>query len=320
MASYEREVDTAVNGLAQYALEPNNSGLRKEVVDYLREEVGDNVDQYRQISSEMQRLGILGELALTEFGSIDGLGKGNSKDGKISVTEANLASQSSDPMMRLAGDFYSKYRQEVLNSDSGNWWEATTNLLSNAWVVGGLFKDSIEEGEVKAYNESQHDNPDGLLSDINGFGDSDNEWNNRDDDDDDSGDGDDDDDDDEDSGDSDDDHEEGDASVNDDKFKDMDVEELTEYLSNDRKDPADRLRAAWELAREHGKKVVTLENGDDELTLEISTDSNGNISLWSDGVKGPVMKGTVRDGEVVRQDSSYFGSDWLNKHGRELFD
>ena len=316
MASYEREVDTAVNGLAQYALEPDNSNLRKEVVDYLREEVGDNVDQYKEISSEMQRLGLLGELALTEFGSIDGLGNGNTADGKISEAEANLASRSSDPMMRMAGDFYSKYRQEVLNSDSGNWGEAITNWFSGAWVVGGLFTDSIEKGEVQEYNRQRHSDPDGMLSDVNGFGDADNEWNSRDDDDDDdSGDGDDDED-----RDSDDEHEEGEATVNDDRFKDMDVEELTDYLSNDRKDPADRLRAAWELAREHGKKVVTLESGGDELTVEISTDEHGNISLWSDGVKGPVMKGTVREGEVLRQDSSYFGSDWLKKHGRELFD
>jgi len=312
---YDSEVETALSGLSKLAEEPHNVKLREEVNDYLRENIGDDVDRFKQLSTELQNLGILGDIALAEFDRVDDLGrKDGTQNDKIETSEARAASMSSDPLIRLAGNFYSTYREEAMASDNATdipqWFSGITQHIP--WVKDWT-KDNLERDELKHYLRQENEKRDGgLLSDSVGFGDPDNSWEDREDTEDD----------DDDSGDSDDDeNSDRDAIVDDDRFEDMKDSRLEKFLSDDDHRPADRLRAAWELATERGIKQLTLKDGDEELVVEISTDSNGYISLWTPGFNAPIMKGVVREGRVEMQDgNSYFGKAWRDKHDESMFD
>lgn len=303
-----------------------NPAIWDEVNSALKRGIANGNISYDGLEAILPKVGISGDLISSQYDNLDtdkgngkflGIGRGQLSNDEISAAQA----YGSDPLVILAANLIQNDREKIESMD---------------WT-GDAFFDHLHPDEVSKYASEVRKSPeinlatytdgrDGIIdsdddSDGDAETDEDNEDDDRDDDDErsyDEGYGDDD------EGDGDDDNDDEDevaeeARVNDDYFEDLNVDDLKRYLSRDSKDPADRLRAAWELAQ-RGEKVVTLKNGDDELTVEISTDENGYISLWSQGVNGPLMKGLVKENQVVTQDGSYFGKSWKGAHGEELFD
>lgn len=301
-----------------------NPALWDEVNGALKRGIANGNISYDGLEAILPQVGISGDLINSQFDNLD-TDKGNGKLfgiglGQLSNDEISRAqAYGSDPLVILAANLIQNDRETIegkgITGDA--WWD---HLHKDEVAIYAGDTRASATRSLATYLESR----DGVVDEEDADGDSDE----KDDDDDrhrhDDGECSYDEDcDDKDDGDSDDDEDEDEiaeeARVNDDYFEDLNVDDLKRYLSRDSKDPADRLRAAWELAQ-RGEKVVTLKNGDDELTVEISTDENGYISLWSQGVNGPLMKGLVKENQVVTQDGSYFGKSWKGAHGEELFD
>lgn len=310
----------------------HNPALWDEVNSALQRGIANGNISYDGLEKILPQVGISGDLIASEFTRLN---SNTGNDGLLTgvqISEAELseaATYGDKPLTALAAQLALNDREKIRSMD---WWRDQG--------LFGLGEDNLDIDEINKYRTDVRthatenlrgflDGRDGVVTDEHS--DADGDGDDEDDDDDDrehdgecSYDEDCDEDEDERDSDDDDDEDEEDeiaeeARVNDDYFDDLDVDDLKRYLAKDSKDPADRLRAAWELA-ERGEKVVTLKNGDDELTIEISTDENGYISLWTQGVNGPLMKGVVKENQVVTQDGNYFGKSWRGAHGEELFD
>lgn len=303
-----------------------------EVNTALKRGIANGNLSYEGLESILPKIGISGDLITSQFDNLNTdkgngyfLGMGNDQLSNEEIS--NAQAYSDNPLEILAANLIQKDRATIENTNGeGDMWRDHVSKEELTQYATDVRSSVTDGANVAKFTDGR----DGVieLDGVYGDGSEDEEDDERSDDDergydevpedDEERDSDDDDVDDEDE---DEDEEEvaEEARVNDEYFQELDVDDLKSYLAKDSKDPADRLRAAWELAQ-RGEKVVTLKNGDEELTVEISTDENGYISLWSQGVNGPLMKGLVKENQVVTQDGNYFGKSWRSSHGEELFD
>lgn len=241
---------------------------------------------YSGLETILPELGLSGSLIASEFDRLNTDHSNDSAVGKLSEVEIATAINSDSPLTAIAAGLVKDDIQKI--REKWTWWDPAF----------GIGEDTVDWDEVSQYktdtlmssSESMRsfvEDSDGTVTDDEGDGS-------------DSDDGDD------------------ETAVDDGDFEDLSQSKLIEILGDKDKSPADRLRAAWELS-EDGHKSIELEDGDTNLTIEISTDENGNISLWSSGFNGPLMKGVVKEGHVLKQDDSYFGKRWRAEHDDTIF-
>ncbi|MBA3994317.1 MAG: hypothetical protein C0469_12385 [Cyanobacteria bacterium DS2.3.42] len=271
-----------------------NPGLWDEVNEGLKKGLASGKISYEGLETVLPEVGLSGSLITSEF---DRLNSNHWNDsilgiGKLSEDEIAGAINSDSPLTALAANLI---KDDITTIRGKDWfWDPAF----------GIGEDTVDWSEVSKYKT------DGLMSSSESvrefIEDRDGTVGDGDDDDDDS--------DDDESGDDSDDE----TKVDDDNFKDLDKDDLIKILGDNDKSPADRLRAAWEL-HEDGFNSIQVEDGDTTLSIDISTDNNGMISLWSPTFNGPIMKGVVRDGHVLKQDDSYFGTRWRKEHDDTVF-
>ncbi len=87
--------------------------------------------------------------------------------------------------------------------------------------------------------------------------------------------------------------------------KSLETNTLVSVIGDKDKSPGQRLQAAYALYQK-GETSFTVDDHGTPLTVSISADSSGMISLWSPGFSGPLMRGVVKDGVTSQQ-----GECWL---------
>jgi hypothetical protein len=101
--------------------------------------------------------------------------------------------------------------------------------------------------------------------------------------------------------------------------KSLEADTLVGVIGDKDKSPEQRLQAAYALFQK-GETSFTVDDNGTPLTVSISADSSGMISLWSPGFSGPIMRGVVRDGVTSQQGgASYFGTKWAANRPDSIF-
>lgn len=293
--SRNNEVEVAMAGLGKYVAEPTTPDLRDEVNKYLAANIGTDAAAYRQLSQSMANNGLIGDVVLAEFENIDGIG-GSPNDNSIDLDEIRKAARiGNDPTTMLAANFLLENGKEIASSDN-QWWHVGN------WQIGGFgpgawSPDQVNIDEVNAYQRKQAENGTGTISDTIGFGNFDefDEFSSG--------------------GDT---EEDGSPDANDTFDSSMSPAKLKSAFADPDSSAEQRLQAAMAL---HEKDIdaFTIEDKDGrELNVSIKTAANGQISLWVDGFKDPLMRGFVRDGKVTQQGNlDYYGDNWRKKYGED---